>query len=91
MMYQELNLFRDKEKRRPHSTGDLKDMKVWKMDDCVVDRSRAATCSGFLPCFGDYNNTTTCYNCLYDAAKGRQFYEIKKKERVRTSFVQKCN
>ena len=76
MMYQELNLFKDKEKRRPHSTGDLKEMKVWKMDDCVVARSRAATCSGFLPCFSDYNNTTTCYNCLYDAAKGRQFCEI---------------
>lgn len=76
MMCRKLNLFRDKEKRRPHYTGDLREMKVWKMDDWVADRSRAATCSGFLPCFGDYNNTTTCYNCLYDAAKGRQFCEI---------------
>ena len=41
-----------------------------------MNRSRTATYSGSLPSFGDNTNTTTCYNCVYDTAKGRQFCEI---------------
>ena len=63
--------------QRPFSTGDLKDRKVWGLENGVFARSRAETYNGSpSPYFCDYTNTATCYNCLFDAAQGRQFCEI---------------
>ena len=63
--------------QRPFSTGDLKDRKDGRLENGVFARSRAETynCSP-SPYFCDYTNTATCYNCLFDAAQGRQFCEI---------------
>ena len=61
----------------PFSTGDLKDRKDWRLENGVFARSRAETYNGSpSPYFCDYTNTATCYNCLFDAAQGRQFCEI---------------
>ena len=63
--------------QRPFSTGDLKDRKDWRLENGVFARSRAETYNGSPSSyFFDYTNTATCYNCLFDAAQGRQFCEI---------------
>ena len=63
--------------QRPFSTGDLKYGKDWRLENGAFARSRAETYNGSpSPYFCDYTNTATCYNCLFDAAQGRQFCEI---------------
>ena len=63
--------------QRPFSTGDLKYGKDWRFENGAFARSRAETYNGSpSPYFCDYTNTATCYNCLFDAAQGRQFCEI---------------
>ena len=63
--------------QRPLSTGDLKDRNDWRIENGVFARSRAETYNGSpSQYFCDYTNTATCYNCLFDAAHGRQFCEI---------------
>ena len=63
--------------QRPFSTGDLKERKDWRLENGAFARSRAETYNGSpWPYFCDYTNTATCYNCLFDAAQGRQFCEI---------------
>ena len=67
-----------KGERRPLSTGDLRDKKVWRKEDDVFDRRpRATTYHGqSTSSFHDYTNTATCYNCFFDTKQGRQFCEI---------------
>ena len=75
----------DKSERRPFSTGDITDKKVWRTEDGIFSRARAVTCNGSLSSFCDYTCTATCYNCLYDGAKGRQFCEI-----MGTKYCHQC-
>lgn len=80
-----INLSGDKTGRRPLSTGDITDKKVWRIGDVVFGRSRAATFSGSPSSFCGCTSTASCYNCLYDAAKGRQFCEI-----MGSSYCHQC-
>ena len=68
---QESILNGNKGQRRPFSSDDMIDNYVLNLS-----KSKANTYSGSAASFSYYTSTATCYHCLYDAAKGRQFCEI---------------
>ena len=73
------------EGKRPKSTGVVIGQKDWQVDDGIFLRSRPATYSGSPSSFCNFSSTSTCYNCVYDEKKGREFCEI-----MGSSYCKKC-
>ena len=80
------NLFEESvEGKRPKSTGVVLGQKVWQVEDGIFLRTRAATYSGSPSSFCNFSSTSTCYNCVYDKTKGREFCEI-----MGSSYCKQC-